>query len=354
MKILIISDAWKPQINGVVRTYEDLCRVLSAQGHDPHVIGPADFPFRMAMPGYSEIELVIAPYKRLARMIEDYAPDAIHIATEGPLGCAAQRYCRKKGLKYSTCYHTHFPDYVAKRVGRFFPFLYNWARNHAIKKIKKFHDQSHALMVATQSLEDDLKEWNFIVPMHRLTRGVDMDVFKPGKGHDLSHMKSPIALYVGRVAIEKNLEDFLGMEWEGSKIVIGDGPAREELEAKYKDAHFVGKRFGEDLANYYRAADIFVFPSRTDTFGIVLIEALACGLPVAGYNVTGPKDIITQSHLGALHDHDLAEAAKEALIQKGTAQQLYDHVFEHYTWDVATTQFLEAHHKIDGSGTKGS
>lgn len=338
MKLLIISDAWHPQINGVVRTYEHLTKGLQKLGHTVQIIGPADFPRAMSMPGYGEIKLAILPYNRLKHMIDASAPDAIHIATEGPLGLAARRYCLRHNHPFTTAYHTQFPDYVAKRVARYLTFLYKPA--HALAKafIRNFHAKSNGMMVATQSLEDELKSWNFKTPMHRVTRGVNLDEFHPGERTLFTDLKRPVALHVGRIAIEKNIEDFLDMDWHGSKVIIGDGPARAQLETKYPDAIFLGKKTGADLAQHYRSVDIFVFPSRTDTFGIVLIEALASGLPVAAYNVTGPKDVITKDELGSLHETDLSTAAQQALTS-GTPAQRAQHVNDHHTWDFATHQF---------------
>ncbi len=338
MKLLIISDAWHPQVNGVVRTYEHLGEELEKLGHEVYVIGPADFPIKFPMPFYEEIELVIAPYRRLKKMIETYEPDDIHIATEGPLGWAARRYCKKHGHKFTTSYHTHFPDYVAKRVGRFFPFLYNAAHGAAKKMIKSFHAPAKATMIATQSLEDELLNWGFETPMHRLSRGVKLDTFFPGEKTLFHDLPEPVALYVGRIAIEKSLEDFLEMDWHGSKVIVGEGPSLNEFKQKYPSVHFTGKKEGKELGEHYRSADLFVFPSRTDTFGIVLIEALASGLPVAGYNVTGPKDIITEPFLGALHENCLLTASKAAL-ESGTAQQRASFVKNYYTWENAALQY---------------
>lgn len=346
MKILIISDAWRPQINGVVRTYEHIIEELEKDGHIISVIGPADFPYRMPMPGYAEIELALNPYGQLEKMIEAFSPDAIHIGTEGPLGQAGRKYCLKHGLKFTTIYHTHFPDYIAKRVGKFAPFLFEPVRQNAIKSLRTFHSESAALMIATQSLEDELKSWGFETPMHRLSRGAKLDIFRPGAPELFQNLKRPIALFVGRVAIEKNLEDFLGMKWSGSKVIVGDGPDLPELQRKYPDTHFVGKKTGEELGAHYRSADIFVFPSRTDTFGMVLVEALASGLPVAAYNVTGPRDIITEPYLGALHDSDLADAAGRALAFADEKNKRRRHVEEHYTWPVVARQFLDVLEKV--------
>ena len=292
MRVLIVSDAWHPQINGVVRTYEYLSRELEKDGHIIHVIGPAHFAATLPMPFYPEIRLVLKPYRRLKRMIKDFAPDKIHIATEGPLGWAARKYCLRKNITYTSSYHTQFPDYIAKRFAWLIPPLYRAAHNLSIKMIRTFHNTSQTVMVSTQSLEAQLKEWGFTQPMERLSRGIDTNLFYPGEKTILQNLKKPIALYVGRIAIEKNLEDFLDMKWDGTKVLVGDGPIRTKLQKEYPDAVFAGTKQGKDLSDYYRSSDVFVFPSRTDTFGIVLIEALACGLPVAGYDVTGPKDVV--------------------------------------------------------------
>ena len=341
MKLLIISDAWHPQVNGVVRTYEHLGGKLQEMGHEVRVIGPADFPFAVAMPGYPEIKLAVFPYRALRKMIEEFAPDWLHIATEGPLGWAARKYCLKHDRDFTTSYHTHFPDYVAKRLARFLPFLYGFFHEMAKRHVRRFHAPARAMMIATQSLEDELKAWGFKPKMKRLTRGADLSLFTTGEKTLFHDLPRPVAIYVGRVAIEKNLEDFLGMEWEGSKVVVGEGPSMAELTHKYPDAIFTGKKLGTELAAHYRSADVFVFPSRTDTFGMVLIEALACGIPVAGYNVTGPRDIITEDFLGAIHDADLSWAAKKAL-KHGNAEKRAAYVREHYTWEAAAAQFERA------------
>ena len=338
MKVLIISDAWHPQVNGVVRTYEHLRKELIAMNHQVEVIGPADFAASVPMPFYPEIKLVIRPYRRLKRMIRDFQPEKIHIATEGPLGWAARKYCKKNKLSFTTSYHTQFPDYVAKRFAWLIPPLYNAVHTLAIRIVKRFHASSSALFIATQSLEDQLTSWGFTVPMHRLSRGVDFSIFHPGDKTIFKDLKGPVALYVGRIAIEKNLEDFLNMPWDGTKVLVGDGPVRMELEKKYPDAIFVGKKTGKELADHYRSSDVFVFPSKTDTFGIVIIEALSCGLPVAAYNVMGPKDIITDESLGILGDN-LAEAAKTA-IKAGDPQTRLKHVQRNYSWHNAGQQFM--------------
>jgi len=340
MKLLIITDAWHPQVNGVVRTYEYMLPELEKAGHTVKVIGPHDFPLHIPMPGYREIELTLFPFRRLRKMIENFVPDSIHIATEGPLGLAARRYCKKKNIPFNTAYHTQFPDYVAKRVAKITKKAFNPTKSAMIKWIKKFHDSADAVMVATQTLEDKLTSWGFATPLHRLTRGVTTDTFYHDGPQALHDMPKPIALFVGRVAIEKNIGAFLDMEWKGSKVVIGEGPMLDVLKKKYPYTHFAGKKTGHDLAAHYRGADVFVFPSTTDTFGMVLTEALACGLPVAAYDVMGPRDIITQQHLGAL-SADLQEAAENALKAPGTREDRFQHIQENYTWTIVAQQFIE-------------
>jgi glycosyltransferase involved in cell wall biosynthesis len=338
MKILIVSDAWHPQVNGVVRTYEHLADELQQMGHTVQVIGPCSFPVTLPLPGYNEIRLTLRPYRRLARMIDDFKPDHIHIATEATLGNAARRYARLRGLDFSSAYHTHFPAYIAERLPAGLKPLSGIVVNTIIRYLRWFHAPSAALLLATDSLESQLRAWNFKAPMVRLTRGVDFNVFHPGDKTLFHDLKKPVAINVGRVAVEKGLEDFLRMDWPGSKVIVGDGPSRKHLQKKYPGAHFVGVKKGADLAAHIRSADVFVFPSRTDTFGIVLIEAMACGLPIAGYHVMGPKDIVTQPVLGALSD-DLASAAAHALHSPGTPQQRHDHARTHYTWRRAAQQF---------------
>lgn len=340
LRILIVSDAWQPQVNGVVRTYEHLSEELRRMGHEVQVIGPADFPMCIPMPGYSEIQLAILPQFRLAKMIQEFAPDHLHVATEGPLGWAARNYARKKKIHFTTSYHTHFPDYIAKRVKKYLPFLAARAKKIAFWRIRKFHNSGSAMFVATNSLERDLRRMRFKAPMYRLTRGVNIDMFSPGEKNLFKDLPKPIALYVGRVAIEKSIHKFLEMDWEGSKIVVGDGPSMTYFKKRYKDAHFVGKKEGKELADHYRSSDVFVFPSKTDTFGIVIIEALASGIPVAGYDVTGPQDILTEPYLGAI-DHDLSTAAHKALTI-GTPEQRHKFASDNYSWHEVAQQFVRA------------
>lgn len=341
MKILVISDAWLPQVNGVVRTYEYLNEELRKRGHIVEVIGPSDFSFCIPLPGYSEIKLALFPRKRLQQKMKDFAPDILHIATEGPLGWAGRACALKMNMVFTTAYHTQFPEYAAKRIKQIFPLLEKYVREKSITMMRKFHAPAKAILVASQSLEDQLKEWGFSAPMVRLVRGVNYDLFKPGPKTCFQDLQRPIALYVGRVAIEKSLHKFLDMNWPGSKVIIGHGPSLEFFQERYTDAHFIGKKEGEILAAHYQSADVFVFPSKTDTFGIVLIEALACGLPIAAYPVIGPKDIVTQPDLGCL-DEDLETAAHKAL-ENGNSKKCVDYVHTHYTWEIVADQFLESY-----------
>lgn len=339
MKILIVSDAWEPQINGVVRTYQHIIEHLKAQGHEVVVIGPDRF-ISLPMPMYSEIRLALFPYRKLKKMISAFCPDTIHIAVEGPLGWATRRYCRRRKIPFTTSYHTMFPDYVSKRVqwmGRRVAWI---VRMLAIAHVRRFHRASAATFVATQSLEDQLRRWRFKGRMVRLSRGVDLDLFRPGEKTLFKDKPDPIMLYVGRVAVEKNIEAFLSMDIPGTKVVVGAGPSLSRLSRQYPDVVFAGVQQGGDLAAHFRSADVFVFPSRTDTFGIVLIEALASGLPVAGYNVTGPVDIITSPDLGAV-DRDLKVATEQALASKATPEQRHQYVEEHYSWEKVSEVFLE-------------
>jgi glycosyltransferase involved in cell wall biosynthesis len=337
LRILIVSDAWYPQINGVVRTYEYLRKELEAMGYTVKIIGPADFPYNMAMPGYGEIRLALFPYNRLRRMIAAFNADVLHIATEGPLGIAARKYAVEYGVEFTSCYHTHFPDYAAKRAPA---FMAAWVRNMGIRFVRWFHSPSSCLFVATDSLEKNLLEWDFKMPIKRMTRGIDHNVFHTGSKKLYGALKKPVALYVGRVAVEKNLEAFLDMEWHGSKVIVGGGPDFDMLKRKYPGALFAGIKTGAELASCYRSADLFIFPSKTDTFGMVLVEAMACGLPIAAYPVTGPVDIVTSPFLGALDD-DLSCAARNALEHGGSAEERAAHARAHYSWGKAARQFLE-------------
>jgi glycosyltransferase involved in cell wall biosynthesis len=325
MKIAIITDAWFPQTNGVVMTLNTTARTLRSQGHEVCVIEPARFR-TFPCPTYPEIRLAWFPGRRLDAMLREFAPDAIHIATEGTLGAAGRRWCLRSRMPFTTSYHTQFPEYVRARAP--IPLALTYAY------LRRFHGAAARTMVATPQLQRQLEARGFrnIV---RWTRGVDVELFKPGDRNHLQYPR-PIAMYVGRVAVEKNIEALLAMDWPGTKIIIGDGPARKLLVAKYPDAVFVGYRYGEELARHIAAADVFVFPSRTDTFGLVLLEAMACGVPVAAYPVTGPIDVVESGATGVL-DEDLRAAALAALQIDPKHCRAY--ALEH-TWQAATEQFL--------------
>jgi glycosyltransferase involved in cell wall biosynthesis len=301
MKILIVTDAWAPQINGVVTTLSSTAECLRRFGHEVEFVTPAGFR-TVPCPSYPEIRLALLPGRGVARRIEEFSPDALHIATEGPLGLAARRYCVARGRSFTTSYHTQFPQYLASRLPLPLGLSY--------RAMRWFHGAAARCMVSTPSLERELAARGF-VNLARWRRGVDTDLFRP-RSRDLFSWPRPIAVYVGRVAIEKNIEAFLRMPWKGSKVVVGDGPERARLEAAYPAAHFVGFRLGEDLAAHFAAADVMVFPSLTDTFGLVNLQAMACGVPVAAFPVTGPIDVIEDGVTGAL-DADLGRAAVRAL-----------------------------------------
>ena len=336
-RILIVTDAWAPQVNGVVRSYENIIRELRLLGHDVAVISPRDFP-TLPLPGYREIALAVFPYRRLARKIARYAPDRIHIAVEGPLGWAARRYCLRHRRPYSTAFHTNFPAYIALRA----PGVVRAPlQKLTLWLLRRFHDRAAYTYVATPSITAQLRAWGFAGVIRPLSRGVDAGVFHPPAVFVRNDV--PVLLYVGRVAAEKNLDAFLGLTPAQTgpvrKVVVGDGPALGALRRAYPDVAFLGTLTGQALADTYRAADVFVFPSRTDTFGIVLIEALACGLPIAAYDVPGPCDIVTDPSLGALDD-DLGAAISRALDAPGTRQSRSAHAHARYSWAAVAVAFL--------------
>jgi len=324
MRILIVTDAWFPQTNGVVSTLAQTAAWLGRFGHEVRIINPGDF-HSVACPTYPEIRLSILPYKNVERSILMFSPQALHIATEGPLGLSARRFCVRHGVPFTTSYHTQFPQYLRAR----FPI----PLGISYRLLRWFHGAAARCMVSTTSVRRDLAAHGF-ENLATWRRGVDTEVFKPHP-KDLLTLPRPIAAYVGRVAVEKNIDAFLKMAWSGSKIVIGDGPERPRLEKQYPDATFLGYRFGEDLARHLAAADVMVFPSRTDTFGLVNLEAMACGVPVAAYPVTGPIDVIQDGVTGAL-DADLASAARRALEIDPNACR--EHALKS-GWDVCSREF---------------
>jgi glycosyltransferase involved in cell wall biosynthesis len=325
MKICVVTDAWAPQMNGVVRTLFRTRDELTLLGHTVPVISPDQF-FNFACPTYPEIRLALFAGSKVAARLAALAPDAVHISTEGPLGIAARRYCLKHNLPFTTAYHTRFPEYVAARFAVPLSWTYAWLR--------RFHATAWSVMVATASIEEDLQSRGF-GNIRRWSRGVDTELFQP-RDKAFLDLPRPIHLYVGRVAVEKNIEAFLALDLKGSKVVVGDGPLLGELKRKYPEAHFLGAKTGIDLAHHYAAADVFVFPSLTDTFGLVVLEALACGLPVAAFPVAGPKDILAGSNAGALHP-DLGVAVERALLVSPETCRAWA---ERYTWRAATEQFL--------------
>lgn len=301
MRIAVATDAWFPQVNGVVRTMNRVIEELRALGHEVEPFGPDRF-LTVACPTYPEIRLALAPGRKLGELFERFAPQAIHISTEGPLGLAARRYCLSLHRPFTTAYHTRFPEYVEARTKLPVRHAYRWLRH--------FHGPSRGIMVATDSIKDELEHWGFS-NIRPWSRGVDTSLFRP-RDKTWLDLPRPVHVYVGRVAIEKNIEAFLALDLPGSKMVVGDGPMLPELRQRHPSVHFAGARHGEDLARHYAAADLFVFPSRTDTFGLVMLEALASGLPVAAFPVPGPLDVIGNTGIGVLNE-DLAAAARAAI-----------------------------------------
>lgn len=328
MKVLTVTDAWHPQVNGVVRTIEATNRELLLAGHEAAVISPLDFR-TMACPGYPEIRLSILPYRRLARLIDACRPDAIHIATEGPLGTAARRYCLRHGRPFTTAYHTRFPQYLKAMCGIPEAWVYRFLR--------WFHGRAHCLLTPTPHVERELAQWG-ITNIGRWTRGVDLDVFHPvaETSPPVEGLPRPLFLCVGRVSVEKNIGAFLDLDLPGTRIVAGIGPELEILKRRHPDVRFLGVLSREDLARLYSNVDVFVFPSRTDTFGLVMLEALACGTPVAAFPVQGPLDVVGGSSVAVL-DEDLRKAALAALrIDRASCRA---HA-ERYSWKAATEQFI--------------
>jgi glycosyltransferase involved in cell wall biosynthesis len=298
--ILVATDAWHPQVNGVVRTLTAMAEAATGLGVEVSFLTPQSFR-TFAMPSYPDLRLAVPLPGKIAQLIEAARPDSIHIATEGPIGLLVRRYCRKRGLPFTTSFHTRFPEYVSARS----PIPESWVW----WALRAFHRPSRAVMAATPALAAELRLRGFRNVV-LWSRGVDTSLFHP-RSADLC-LPTPVYLSVGRVAVEKNLEAFLDLDLPGTKLVVGDGPARMALERKYPNAVFLGARHGEELAEIYAAADVFVFPSKTDTFGLVLLEALASGLPVAAFPVNGPRDVIGSAPVGALNE-DLRAACLEAL-----------------------------------------
>lgn len=300
MRLLIVSDAWTPQINGVVRTLSRTAEELRRVGVEVDVVGPDRFR-TIPCPTYPEIPLAINPGRELARLVDAWGPTSIHIATEGPLGIAARRFCLKRGYAFTTSFHTRFPEYIHARIRLPVAWTYAWLR--------RFHAKASRTMVTTETMRRRLADRGF-GNLLVWSRGVDTAQFRPCDTRCLD-LPRPVFLHVGRVAVEKNVEAFLKLDLPGSKLVVGDGPLLETLKARYPDTVFVGAKRGEELAAHYALGDVFVFPSRTDTFGLVLLEALASGVPVAAYPVEGPVDVIGDTPVGVLSE-DLRDAAMRA------------------------------------------
>ncbi|CAN5392140.1 glycosyltransferase family 1 protein [soil metagenome] len=333
-RIVIVTDAWTPQVNGVVRTLQSVSAELRAMGHQVQIISPDQYG-SIPCPTYPEIRLALARARTIGRVIADFQADAVHLATEGPLCLAARHWCLRNRVPFTTAYHTHFPDYVAKRTG--LPASWFW------RYIRWFHGPAQSVLVSTRSVREQLRAHG-IAQVRPWGRGVDQTGFGPDvQPHPaFANLSRPIQLYVGRVAIEKNLEAFLENGHPGTKVVVGDGPARAALEQQFPDALFLGALSGPDLTGTYSGADVFVFPSRTDTFGLVMIEALACGTPVAAYPVTGPVDIVTPE-TGGLSE-TLEDAIAQALTRDRDACAAYGRCF---TWRVSASQFLAGLHPVE-------
>ncbi len=326
LRILIVTDAWAPQVNGVVRTLETLGKDLEAMGHKVRYATP-EGRFTLPLPTYSEIRLTVFPRRSLERMIDDFVPGAIHIATEGPLGLSARAICLRRNIPFTTSFHTRFPDYVHAR----FPIV---PESAVYGFLRWFHGPAAAVMVATPSLKQELESRGFR-NLRIWSRGVDVEKFHPVPGAALP-FAHPVWLYVGRVAVEKNIEAFLELDLPGTKVVVGDGPARTRLERRYPDVRFLGPKVGDDLVRHYAASDVFVFPSKTDTFGLVMLEALACGVPVAAFPVQAPRDVLGGAPVAVL-DENLGRACLEAAKISREACRAYALT---RSWRACTEQFL--------------
>ena len=333
MKILIITDAWHPQVNGVVRTLTQTVEALREKGHIVEVIAPSDGYFTLPLPTYPDIRLAPFAYRSVKRRITKFGPEAVHIATEGPLGQMARALCLRWAMPFTTSYHTKFPEYIKAR----FPFIpLSWP----YKFVRDFHNSGGRTMVTTPSMVEFLRERGF-TSLAPWARGVDMEIFNPGRRFapkDIYEgLERPIWVNVGRVAVEKNIETFLALDLPGTKVVVGDGPQKGSLRKKYTNVTFAGAKYGEELARYFADADVFVFPSKTDTFGLVIIEAMASGTPVAGYPVSGPVDIIPGSRAGVVNE-DLKTACLEAL--KLSRHACVAHA-QKYSWGAVSEVFFD-------------
>ena len=301
MRIALVTDAWLPHVNGVVTTLVELVNGLRSRGHSVHLIEPSAHR-RFACPGYRELELAWRPGRLVAEQLDALAPDAVHIATEGPIGGAARAHCLRRGWRFTTAFHTRFPEILSQALHLPNAWGYAWFR--------RFHAPSAAVMVPSEGMLGILRSHGF-AKLRRWSHGVDLSLFQPVAGADLD-LPRPLWLYVGRVSYEKNLEAFLGLDLPGSKVVYGSGPLVERLQRAYPAVHWRGLVPRSELPRIYSAADVFVFPGRSETFGLVMLEAMACGTPVAAFPVPGPTDVVGRSRGGVLKD-DLREAALLAL-----------------------------------------
>lgn len=334
MKILVATDAWHPQVNGVVRTLSHVAHEAHALGADLEFLSPQGF-WTVPMPGYAEIRLALTGPGDIERRLDQTRADCVHIATEGPIGHAVRRVCIKRGMPFTTSFHTRFPDYLAERL----PLPQRWTTDMTWGWLRRFHAPSAGVLAATPTLQQELTGRGFR-NVKLWSRGVDAQMFRPDRRLDTIDGRAlprPIFLAVGRVAVEKNLEEFLKLDLPGTKLIVGDGPAREQLSKTYPDAVFVGAKQGEELATIYASADVFVFPSRTDTFGLVLLEALASGVPVAAFPAAAPRDVIGDAPVGRL-DEDLRQACLEALELDRVACREFA---ERLTWQACAQTFLD-------------
>ncbi|HTX04556.1 MAG TPA: glycosyltransferase family 1 protein [Steroidobacteraceae bacterium] len=323
---MIVTDAWKPQVNGVVRTLQTTARELQGMGHTVEFLTPLEFS-TLPCPTYPDIRLSLFAGGKVRRRLSDFDPDALHIATEGPLGLAARRFALRHNLPFSTAYHTRFPEYVRARTG--VPLSWTYAF------LRWFHRPSESVMAPTEVVRRDL-ESHGLTNVVTWSRGVDLEIFKPQESERLKS-DPPIFLYVGRVAVEKNIEAFLELDLPGSKWVVGVGPALQGIRARHPKVNYLGVLDQRELAQVYASADVFVFPSKTDTFGLVLLEAMACGLPVAAYPVTGPLDVIGDSRTAGVMHEDLRTACLEALKLRREDAAAHARKF---SWRAATEQFV--------------
>jgi glycosyltransferase involved in cell wall biosynthesis len=331
MKILIATDAWRPQVNGVVRTLGSLARAAAKLGVEIDFLSPDGF-WTVPVPTYPGLRLAVPRRRRIAERIEAARPDAIHIATEGPIGYAVRAYCMRVGRPFTTSYTTRFPEYISARS----PIPQRWIYN----ALRRFHAAGTVTMVATPSLMTELSERGF-GKLGMWTRGVDVDLFRPDRAIDLDFPR-PIFMTVGRVAVEKNLPAFLSLDLPGSKVVIGAGPQEGELKRRFPAAKFLGQLDNGILAAHLAAADVFAFPSRTDTFGVVQLEALASGVPIAAFPVTGPKDVIGNNPIGVLNE-DLRVACMQALwISRESCREFA----LRYSWENSARQFIGHARKV--------